>query len=253
MKISEKIRILRKQRGMSQEDLANALYVSRQSVSRWELDECQPDLDCIVQLSDIFGVTTDYLLKEEELAKSRQNTATFGGHAVGDIAAAADDFSETEKFNMQGKLISLFRKQNRSYISYYFIAMCLGIVVGGAVLWAFQEFWNTGSWVGIAAVVISMFVLIVVQMVNSYWIICKVEGNDFQIFRAKCLGVKPLLSSILVESGAFYENLSKPTKELAVLGRYKSVQVGKEVGIVKVGEQVFAFPLEELLVEVALQ
>ncbi|MCL1998336.1 MAG: helix-turn-helix domain-containing protein [Turicibacter sp.] len=252
MKISEKIRILRKQRGMSQEDLASALYVSRQSVSRWELDECQPDLDCIVQLSDIFGVTTDYLLKEDTpiTPQNAPIPPSFGGRSV-DVAVG--EISEIEKFNMQGKLISLFRKQNRSYISYYFIAMCLTIVIGGAVLWAFQEFWNTGSWAGIAAAVISMFVLIVVQIVNSYYIISKIEGNDFQIFRAKCLEIRPLWSNILVESGTFSQNLSKPTKELAVLGRYKSVQVGKEVGIIKVDKQVWSFPLDEIFADVAMQ
>ncbi|MCL1998337.1 MAG: DUF4097 family beta strand repeat-containing protein [Turicibacter sp.] len=73
MKINEKMRILRKQRGMSQEDLATALYVSRQTVSRWELGECQPDLNCIVQISDIFGVTTDFLLREDAPARTEQS------------------------------------------------------------------------------------------------------------------------------------------------------------------------------------
>ena len=64
MKTSEKIRILRKQKGLSQENLAAELHVSRQSVSKWELEECAPETAIIVQLSEIFGVTTDYLLKE---------------------------------------------------------------------------------------------------------------------------------------------------------------------------------------------
>jgi len=256
MKISEKIRILRKQRGMSQEDLASALYVSRQSVSRWELDECQPDLDCIVQLSDIFGVTTDYLLKEEELAKSRQNTATVGGHAVGDVAAAADDFSEIEKFNMQGKLISLFRKRNQKIQGGYVLGLVASIIVGVALTRIFSE---TGSltwniWIGPATVAFSMLINIVVETLYSFHIISKVEGNDFQLFKVECRKLEPLWSSILVEnSGAFSENLTKPTKRLWVVGRYKSVRVGEEVGVVKVGKQVFAVALEELLVEVALQ
>ena len=67
MKTSEKIRILRKQRGLSQEDLAAELHVSRQSVSKWELGESAPETEIIVQLSEIFGVTTDYLLKTDEV------------------------------------------------------------------------------------------------------------------------------------------------------------------------------------------
>lgn len=63
MDLREKISALRKQKGMSQEQLAEHMFVSRQSVSKWELGESVPDADNIVQLSNIFGVSTDYLLK----------------------------------------------------------------------------------------------------------------------------------------------------------------------------------------------
>src|SRR3712207_686173 len=64
MIISEKIMSLRKKMGWSQEDLANELNVSRQSVSKWETGASIPDMSKIIQMSDIFGVTTDYLLKD---------------------------------------------------------------------------------------------------------------------------------------------------------------------------------------------
>jgi len=54
---------LRKQHGMSQEQLSALTAVSRQAISKWEVGESIPDVDNIVQLSEIFGVTTDYLLK----------------------------------------------------------------------------------------------------------------------------------------------------------------------------------------------
>ena len=63
MTLGEKIQILRKQHGMSQERLSALTGVSRQAISKWEVGESIPDVDNIVQLSDIFGVTTDYLLK----------------------------------------------------------------------------------------------------------------------------------------------------------------------------------------------
>lgn len=66
MTFGEKIQALRKSRGMSQEQLAEQLAVSRQSVSKWELSESVPELDKIVALSELFGVTTDYLLKDGE-------------------------------------------------------------------------------------------------------------------------------------------------------------------------------------------
>lgn len=65
MILADKIMNLRKKQGMSQEDLANELGISRQSVSKWESAASIPDLDKIIKLSNLFGVSTDYLLKEE--------------------------------------------------------------------------------------------------------------------------------------------------------------------------------------------
>lgn len=65
MKLSEKIVLLRKQNGLSQEALAEKLGVSRQAVSRWETGTALPDASNLLQLSDLFGVTADSLLREE--------------------------------------------------------------------------------------------------------------------------------------------------------------------------------------------
>ena len=66
MTLGEKLQSLRAEAGLSQEDLAERLDVSRQAVSKWELDKTVPDVKYIVALSDLFGVTTDYLLKDAE-------------------------------------------------------------------------------------------------------------------------------------------------------------------------------------------
>lgn len=68
MNLSDRIQQLRKQRGISQEGLADQLGVSRQAVSKWESEQSIPDLDKIILLSEYFGVTTDYLLKGIEEA-----------------------------------------------------------------------------------------------------------------------------------------------------------------------------------------
>ena len=65
MTLAEKIMKLRKEQGWSQEELAMRLGVSRQSVSKWESMASLPDLDKILKMSELFGVSTDYLLKEE--------------------------------------------------------------------------------------------------------------------------------------------------------------------------------------------
>ncbi len=74
--IGEKIALCRKKAGMSQEALAAELNISRQAVSRWETGEATPDTDKVVQLSRLFGVTTDYLLLDEiEAAAAPQTSA----------------------------------------------------------------------------------------------------------------------------------------------------------------------------------
>ena len=65
MILADKIIKLRKKNGMSQEELAEKINVSRQSVSKWEGAQSIPDLDKIIQMSELFGVTTDYLLKDD--------------------------------------------------------------------------------------------------------------------------------------------------------------------------------------------
>lgn len=66
MILSEKILAMRKKMGWSQEELAEQLDVSRQSVSKWEVGAAIPDLDKILKMSELFGVSTDYLLKDDQ-------------------------------------------------------------------------------------------------------------------------------------------------------------------------------------------
>lgn len=67
MKLSEKILTLRKSRNLTQEQLAEQLNVSRQSISKWESGQSIPEIEKIMLLSSIFDVTTDYLLKPSEI------------------------------------------------------------------------------------------------------------------------------------------------------------------------------------------
>ena len=65
MILSDKIILLRKKSNLTQEELAEKLGVSRQSVSKWEMGNSIPDINKIIQLSNVFGVKTDYLLKDD--------------------------------------------------------------------------------------------------------------------------------------------------------------------------------------------
>ena len=75
MSLGDKIAELRRQRGWSQENLAERLGVTRQSVSKWESGASVPDLDKIIGLSELFGVTTDYLIKCEGAAEAAPSEA----------------------------------------------------------------------------------------------------------------------------------------------------------------------------------
>ncbi|MBK1813596.1 helix-turn-helix transcriptional regulator [Clostridium sp. YIM B02505] len=65
MSLGKKIQELRKQNNLSQEQLAEKLLVSRQAVSKWELDQSVPDTDKVILLSDLFKISTDYLLRKD--------------------------------------------------------------------------------------------------------------------------------------------------------------------------------------------
>ena len=89
MSIADRILTLRKSKGMSQEQLAEAVGVSRQAVSKWESEQASPDPEKIVILSEIFGVTTDYLLKgtepEKEAEKKTEEKTEDTHMTVGDV------------------------------------------------------------------------------------------------------------------------------------------------------------------------
>lgn len=80
MIFADKLILLRKKAGWSQEELADQMNVTRQSVSKWEGAQSVPDLEKMLRLSELFGVSTDYLLKDEieeaEHIDSSDNTPT---------------------------------------------------------------------------------------------------------------------------------------------------------------------------------
>ena len=71
MKLSEKLYQLRRQAGLSQEQAAEQLGVSRQSVSKWEGGQSVPEADKLAAISRLYGVTTDYLLLEDAPLQAR--------------------------------------------------------------------------------------------------------------------------------------------------------------------------------------
>jgi transcriptional regulator with XRE-family HTH domain len=115
MHIADRIQTLRKERGLSQEALADQLGVSRQAVSKWESGQSVPDTEKIVLMSDLLHVSTDYLLKGAE------PTGTHGGDnaltskilyiastaliAIGLLCAFAGWYAEQSAVDIWGSMI----------------------------------------------------------------------------------------------------------------------------------------------------
>lgn len=107
MILAEKIMSLRKKNGWSQEELAEQLNVSRQSVSKWESGSSIPDLEKIIKMSQIFSVSTDYLLKDNDNDEEPEVTYETESEPDKDVRTISMEFAteymDTVK-NARGKI-----------------------------------------------------------------------------------------------------------------------------------------------------
>lgn len=79
MKLQEKILYCRKKAGLSQEALAGQLGVSRQAISKWETGDAVPEINKLLLLANAFGVTTDWLLSDDEPKEEKVESPAVGG------------------------------------------------------------------------------------------------------------------------------------------------------------------------------
>ena len=157
MILADKIIDLRKKNGLSQEELAEKMNVSRQSVSKWESAQSVPDLNKIIMLSEIFGVSTDYLLKDSLEAP--------------DIKVTEDSGTELRKVSMEDA--NEFLDKNEKYASGLALGtlICILSVIPMLMLGALSEQPGLGflAGIGIAAmlVIIAPAVAIFIRTGNS--------------------------------------------------------------------------------------
>lgn len=88
MNISDRIQSLRKSKGITQEQLADAVGVSRQAVSKWEAEQSSPDLERVVAMAEYFDVTTDYLLRGIEPVQAAERRPRANARTMCIIATA---------------------------------------------------------------------------------------------------------------------------------------------------------------------
>ena len=126
MILADKIIDLRKKNGWSQEELAEKLDVSRQSVSKWESAQSVPDMGRVVRMSELFGVTTDYLLKD----------------TMGQPEAAEDDssFENARSVGMEEANAFLAAKEKNARSVALGVLLCILSPVALVLLGGAQEF-----------------------------------------------------------------------------------------------------------------
>lgn len=75
MEFHSKLYNLRKQKGLSQEELANRLNVSRQTISKWEVGDSTPEMEKLIAISDLFGISLDELVMDKAPVKTEEVSA----------------------------------------------------------------------------------------------------------------------------------------------------------------------------------
>ena len=135
--LSEKIRELRKRSGLSQEELAERIDVSRQAVSKWELGSATPTADKLVELADLFGVSLDHLMRDipEDAPTQKAPKTPARPHPRRKIAAWCLIVTALLGFALLGVLCTLNALARVSY-SFTFRLDGVGVIAFLAVLCA---------------------------------------------------------------------------------------------------------------------
>lgn len=144
MTLGQKLKMLLKENGMTQEDLAERLGVSRQAAGKWVNDKGIPEVGKLVQISDLFGVSTDYLLKEDhEEKKGAEEAASGNGFYVSQ--EMLDGYLSYSKLGVKritggvslfifSNVFDCFERYSMIMSVLYWITMIAGITV---ILWHF--------------------------------------------------------------------------------------------------------------------
>ena len=153
MELHEKLQQLRKQSGLTQEELAEKLYLSRTAISKWESGRGYPSIDSLKALSKFFSVSIDTLLSGDELLdvvqeNQKQSKNSFLNMIFGlmDISAAMllflPFFAEKEDLLIRGvSLLSL--TQIAPYLKIFYFVFVIGMIVSGILMLALQNCRNS--------------------------------------------------------------------------------------------------------------
>ncbi|HAX52028.1 MAG TPA: XRE family transcriptional regulator [Lachnospiraceae bacterium] len=182
MILAEKIMKHRKQNGWSQEELAMKLNISRQSVSKWESTAAIPDLDKIIKLSEIFEVSTDYLLKDELEDEA----------GVGTISDEEPDYNnETvrtvslQEANSYMELIDGVSKKMAAAVAACILSPVLLILLGGL-----SEYRKTGITEDMAGGIGVTILLLIVAGAVAVFILIGMQLDKFEYLEKESLNLQ---------------------------------------------------------------
>ncbi len=116
--IGKFISALRKANGMTQRELGEKLFVSDKTVSRWECDECTPELSLIPSIAEIFGITTDELLRGERNNPDRE-------------AATSEDVASKQKAKSDKQFKLMLHSRKKKFANLSFIS--IGLIIVGLI------------------------------------------------------------------------------------------------------------------------
>ncbi len=165
MIFADKLILLRKKAGWSQEELAEQMDVSRQSVSKWEGAQSIPDLEKMVRLSELLGVSTDYLLKDE----------------IEDIEGliSANDTPKIKRVSMEEANAFLAVKEKTAKLIAYATFLCILSPICLIILGAMSEVADYGISEGLAGGIGMIVLLVLVAVATAVFIYCGSQTSPY--------------------------------------------------------------------------
>ena len=172
MELNEKLQQLRKQKGLTQEELAEALFVSRTAVSKWESGRGYPNIDSLKAIAKFFGITVDELLSTEQALSIAQEDQKEKERHIRDLVFGLLDLSLAlflflplfgESTDGGAEAVSLLRLTRVSgYLKISYFVIVIGSTLWGILALALQNYplkWKTPVSVFITAVGTLLFII----------------------------------------------------------------------------------------------
>ncbi len=194
MILADKIIELRKKNGWSQEQLAEVLGVSRQSVSKWEGAQSMPDMNRILLLSQTFGVSTDYLLHDElDAPECAPNVVEQKDQAV------TEEGQELTPVSMETARAFLTYKVNSARKIALGVTLCILSVIPACVFGILYEKDESRVWIGVAVM------LLMIAAAVALFVMTGMQGTKYEYLEREAIDTEYGIDGMVRELKGSYE------------------------------------------------